>query len=204
MLTALHRFLETPTGYNFNAWLTIRGARAALHAALPDLSGQRILDVGCGPGTFAELFEHCDYLGVDINPAYIAAAQRQHGNQRFVTGDATRLALREPPFDLVLLNFFLHHLDEDSAVTLLRALRGLLTPRGCMVIHEPLHPEGKRGLPQLLMRLDRGEHYRPLVQLRELVSRAGLELDLELPYRQSLLGIPGSFMATLRVRGAPS
>ena len=34
---------------------------------------RRVLDVGCGPGTNSAEFAGLDYLGVDLNPSYIAA-----------------------------------------------------------------------------------------------------------------------------------
>ena len=37
---------------------------------------RRVLDVGCGPGTNTHHFAGADYLGMDINPGYIADARR--------------------------------------------------------------------------------------------------------------------------------
>ncbi|MBA4072734.1 MAG: hypothetical protein C0497_12990 [Gemmatimonas sp.] len=36
----------------------------------------RVLDVGCGPGTNAWHFRGAQYTGVNINPGYVASAQR--------------------------------------------------------------------------------------------------------------------------------
>ena len=41
-------------------------------------AAQTVLDVGCGPGTNAPHFAHADYLGVDINPSYVATAARRY------------------------------------------------------------------------------------------------------------------------------
>ena len=47
---------------------------------------RRVLDVGCGPGTNSAEFVGLDYLGVDLNPAYIEHARRKHGG-RFEVAD---------------------------------------------------------------------------------------------------------------------
>ena len=39
---------------------------------------QRVLDVGCGPGTNAKYFTHTQYLGVDINEDYVQDARRRY------------------------------------------------------------------------------------------------------------------------------
>src|SRR5260370_6319198 len=70
---------------------------------------QRVLDVGCGPGTNAHHFADASYTGIDLNPAYIEYA-RQHHQGNFVTADAT--TYRVDPvqhFDFILVNSFLHH-----------------------------------------------------------------------------------------------
>ena len=38
----------------------------------------RILDIGCGPGTMLPFLPECQYLGVDANPAYIALARQRY------------------------------------------------------------------------------------------------------------------------------
>ena len=39
---------------------------------------RRVLDVGCGPGTNAARFEAAEYVGLDINPGYVAFARRKY------------------------------------------------------------------------------------------------------------------------------
>ena len=67
--------LESPLVYRLwqASW-----ARAKLEPVFQhnDLSTvRRALNLGCGPGTNTSHFAHCDYLGLDINPAYVAHAR---------------------------------------------------------------------------------------------------------------------------------
>src|SRR5688500_421072 len=50
---------------------------------------RRVLDVGCGPGTNAQFFADGGYLGVDVNPDYIADARRRFPGKRFEIADVT-------------------------------------------------------------------------------------------------------------------
>jgi SAM-dependent methyltransferase len=70
---------------------------------VPDLRGQRVLDYGCGAGSFAHRLRAygCHVTGVDSSRAMIAKATRAYGDAvDFRVGDAT--LLRElPPFSLI-------------------------------------------------------------------------------------------------------
>jgi SAM-dependent methyltransferase len=130
---------------------------------------RRVLDVGCGPGTNTALFSKADYIGIDHNPAYIETARRRYG-RRFVVADVTTYELEgEEPFDFILVNSLLHHLDENEATTLLRHLRSLIGEDGHIHMIELVLPERPR-LPRLMAKWDRGNYPRPLEQWRSLVG----------------------------------
>jgi len=131
---------------------------------------RRVLDVGCGPGTNAHHFRRCDYLGVDINPAYIRHAERRFG-PRFRVADVTGLSAEAlgGNYDCVLLNSLLHHLSDPEVHRLLTHLETLLTPAGSVHILDLVLPPG-RSLARLLARLDRGAYPRPLAEWREIFA----------------------------------
>src|SRR6202040_4264101 len=87
----------------------------------------RVLDVGCGPGTNARHFSHADYLGLDLNPAYVEYARRRYSN-RCELADVTHYsAPSSEPFDFVLVNSLLHHIDAPNTRRLLAHLATLLS-----------------------------------------------------------------------------
>lgn len=88
-------------------------------------AGDRILDIGCGPGDILDHLPDVRYLGVDMNARYIAAARKRFGNLgEFRCESATETVLREPAsFDLVMANGVLHHLDDSEASKVLTLVR---------------------------------------------------------------------------------
>jgi SAM-dependent methyltransferase len=66
-------------------------ARFSVLAAIGDLEGCSVLDVGCG---FGDLFEHLcrkginvDYTGIDLCPDFLDIARRRHPDARFIAAD---------------------------------------------------------------------------------------------------------------------
>jgi arsenite methyltransferase len=84
--------------------------RRIVREALGAAPGERVLDVGCGPGFYcAELLEDVgpsgSVVGVDGSPAMLALAARRcaaHANVELLEGDALELPVADASFDAVL------------------------------------------------------------------------------------------------------
>ena len=140
------------------------------------LDGQpSVLDIGCGIGQYAAL-SRGPYLGIDLDPRYIAHARRRyrHSDRAFRAVDVTGLWQESSSFDLVLLVDFLHHLDDEQAVTVL-SRAGRLSG-GLVASFEPLKQQSNR-LGRWIIDHDRGAHIRPLDDLHGLFERAGLAIS---------------------------
>jgi SAM-dependent methyltransferase len=149
-------------------------------------SVRRVLDVGCGPGTNTAYFGRSDYLGVDMNPHYIADARRRHARD-FVVADVTTYTVETTqPFDFILVNSLLHHLATSDVRRLLNHLSTLLTADGAIHILDLVLP-ARQSLSRLLARWDRGDFARPPDVWRVLFTESFDPILVE-PYR---LGIPG-------------
>jgi len=94
--------------------------------------GQRILDVGTGPGTVASEAGRrgAEAVGVDFSESMLAEARRLHPDLEFRLGAAEALPFEEGEFDAVVGNFMLHHSGEPEKV-LTESLR-VLRPGGRM------------------------------------------------------------------------
>lgn len=140
---------------------------------------RRVLDVGCGPGTNAPHFRGLDYLGLDINPEYVAQAEARYG-MRFEVADVTRYQVRGEPFDFILVNSFFHHVGDEDSLRILSHLATLLTDDGRIHVLDLVLPE--RPTPaRLLALMDRGDHPRPLPAWKDLLGRH-FEADVFEPY----------------------
>lgn len=180
------RLLEIPWVYRL--WQApFAEAKLAPLKTHNDLSAvRRVLDVACGPGTNAPHFRHCDYLGLDINPEYVAQAADRYG-MRFEVADVTQYRLSGEPFDLILVNSFFHHVDDSDTDRILAHLATLLSEEGAIHVLDLVLPE-RTSPARILARMDRGNHPRPVREWRRLFGR---HFDVEVfePYDLGLMGI---------------
>lgn len=89
--------------------------------SIANLSGKKIIDVGCGDGTYTwELFRRCRpklTSGFDISKNAIALAKKRYGkydNLTFVHGDIDTLGKRLRNFDYAIVRGVLHHVDNPA------------------------------------------------------------------------------------------
>jgi SAM-dependent methyltransferase len=103
-------------------------------------AGARVLEYGCGTGSYAfELAERgADVIGIDISQAAIEIADTRaagRANLTFRLGDAEHLQFDDASFDLVCGTSILHHLDIARAI---REVRRVLRPGGLGLFYEPI------------------------------------------------------------------
>ena len=124
---------------------------AQVEARLPN-ECRRLLDLGCGPGTFLGRLERpLDYaLGLDLAAAQIAHANALYGGARreFRVADVRDLSLVEP-FDAIVSIEVIEHLPPAATADFLAAIQRLLRPGGTVVLTTPNY----RSLWPLLERL---------------------------------------------------
>lgn len=115
------------------------------YESLGDLTGKRVLDVGCGLGEHSLLFAWwgAQVTGLDISGASIAIARQRAA--RF--GLTERVSFLETPFeltdtsngvyDIVWCAGFLHHML-DRLDEVCGALQRLVVPKGFVLLSEPV------------------------------------------------------------------
>lgn len=149
---------------------------------------RRVLDVGCGPGTNTPMFAASPYyLGVDVNPKYVADARLRHGRE-FVVGDASELDGRlTGSFDFILVNSLLHHLSDEHVNRTLAGLQTFLSDDGHVHILDLVRP-GDLGIARLLARADRGRYPRPLAEWQAIFESFFAPVVVE-PYTFGVAGV---------------
>lgn len=124
--------------------------------------GDKVLDIGCGPGDMLPVLPNVDYVGVDLSGDYIAAARRTFGERgEFCVGDVQDLSwLADRKFDIVLGVGLLHHLDDAGAGKLLQLAASVLGPEGRLVTLDPCFVDGQPRVTRWLISRDRGQNIR--------------------------------------------
>lgn len=167
------RLAETPAAFHWLRKLpegNYRETKRRIAAVRDALGRPRVLDLGCGAGEYAELFDPSHYLGVDIDPGYIEFARRRNPKHGFACADVTRWPGEEAGFDLVLVNGVLHHLDDAAATAFLRNAHRLTRPGGALLVIEDVRLEPPTFAARLVHFLDYGDHIRTLPRWQALVS----------------------------------
>jgi arsenite methyltransferase len=134
---------DEETGKQLEALYQIGDAvrrRRLVRAALAAKSGERILDVGCGPGFYcAELLEEVgpdgSIVGLDSSASMLALAARRCGGHRavkFDTADATSLPVPDATFDAALCVQVLEYVPDLLAG--LAELYRVVRPGGRVVV----------------------------------------------------------------------
>jgi trans-aconitate methyltransferase len=117
---------------------------------------RRILDLGGGPGVFAERmagrWPGADVAMMDLDPVLLALAGAGTGGRiRVHRGDlASSWDGPDGPFDLITIVMTIHYLTPEQALALYRATRSVLRPGGLLIVAD-LMPEA--GLDRVTRRL---------------------------------------------------
>ena len=134
---------DIPAGFYDEVYQRKAGIRFFWHdlkfrAVAARLKGAaKVLDIGCGPGTFiGNYLGGIECLGIDVSAPQIDYANRRYGTaeHRFST---QLLAGLDERFDAVTLIEVVEHLAPADARRLLAKVRGLLSPQGCLVVTTP-------------------------------------------------------------------
>lgn len=170
------RWLRVP--FLYNLFQEAAGANAVRRALIRNhvrpKVGDKLIDIGCGTAQILQCLPEVEYLGLDINPQYIASAKRTHGSKgTFVVGDAQSLRddSRFKDADIVMAIAVLHHLDDQDAVQCIRFAYDALKMSGRFICLEPCWVPNQGALSRFVMANDRGRNIRTEQQYRELSTR---------------------------------
>jgi ubiquinone/menaquinone biosynthesis C-methylase UbiE len=124
-----------------HSWRTAENSAGYLLGSLGP--GQRILDVGCGPGTItldlARRVAPGEVLGIDSDPGVVAKAEAlartsDVDNATFQVGDAYNPGFDDRTFDVVHAHQVLQHLTDPERA--LRSLWRILRPGGTLAVRD--------------------------------------------------------------------
>lgn len=173
--------------YDLGTTLLSLGRLSALHRTMVELAGitpgERILDVGCGPGRLAIVAGTVagpsgETYGIDPAPEMIELARRKAARAgvgvRFEVGVIEALPYPADRFDVVLSSLMLHHLPDDVKRRGLAEIHRVLKPAG-RVVAVDFGATPAEGIGHLLCVLGLRKGWDHAERLRTMLSDAGFD-----------------------------
>lgn len=178
--------LRQPRLYALTTAVSFGGRRRRIYDDLVHQSGMtfgdRVLDVGCGPGYLTRraalvVGPRGSVEGIDPSPEAITQARLEApANTAFQIATAEQLPYPDETFDVVVSSLALHHIPPENRPTALREMRRVLKLGGRLLIADfrpPRNPLVRRLMGTL------GGHameHNPVDQIPHLVTAAGLRV----------------------------
>jgi SAM-dependent methyltransferase len=160
----LRRVLASPVVYS--SLMTALGAGSGMRRFVREYlrvrPGERVLDLGCGPGRLYPALPRVEYCGLDVDAGYLARARALFRDARFEQQDVStgcpQFDLRG--FDLIVASGLLHHLPDAAVNRTLAFCHDRLRTGGRLVALDCAFEEGQSWLSRMLVARDRGQFIR--------------------------------------------
>lgn len=170
---SFHKAFENPRVFQYTQLLnpfTVGVAKSFVRQYVEPRPDRRALDVGCGVGVYSKLFPENSYIGVDINPDYIAQATRDYGD-KFKVMDAGAMSVADELYDAAFTVLTCHHLNDAEVMSMISGVVPALKEGGTFHVIDALLPVSRFApVKNLIFRNDRGRHQRTMKQMSALLA----------------------------------
>jgi SAM-dependent methyltransferase len=163
MLETIRSVLALPQAYQlfFNVIGAPGRSRILVREYIRPKAGDRILEIGCGPGTIVPYLPVTEYVGFDASPEYIEQARNRFPGAKFVCERVSQFTLAERDyFDIVLALGILHHLEDQEALQLFKIAHAALKPGGKLVTLDGVWTKDQSVASRYIQARDRGQFIR--------------------------------------------
>ncbi|WP_299556118.1 class I SAM-dependent methyltransferase [Seonamhaeicola sp.] len=124
-------------------------------------AGEKVLDIGCGPGDILRFLPEVNYTGCDINPKYIKTAREHYPQYDFHATSIEKFKLKDPQtFDVVITTGVIHHLNDNQVKTLFNLAKNALKPEGRLVTFDGCYIANQNPISKKFLDMDRGNFIR--------------------------------------------
>ncbi|SNT56470.1 Methyltransferase domain-containing protein [Actinomadura meyerae] len=146
------------------------------------IGGGPVLDVGCGPGHTTALLRElgADASGIDLSPAMIEIARREHPGARFEVGSMTDLEVADGSLAGVLAWWSLIYIPDEAVPDVLGQFRRVLRPGGVLAVGFHVGDESKlETTGDGAERVETYVHHRPPGRVTGWVREAGFTVEAQ-------------------------
>jgi SAM-dependent methyltransferase len=187
---------------DFSAFLASAPYERSVFGLFLDLvaagGGGPVADVGCGPGHVTAYLQESgvDVLGVDLSPAMIEVARRDHPGLPFAVGSITELGLADASVAGLVAWYSLIHIPDASIGAVFAQFRRVVRPGGLLLLGfhsgdgSRLKTEGYGGHPMNVW-----IHRRQPAQVAGWLEDAGFAVEAQLTLSSAAGSPPGILFA---------
>ncbi|MFJ9946741.1 class I SAM-dependent methyltransferase [Kitasatospora sp. NPDC091207] len=120
--------------------------RALLGVVVEAARGGPVADLGCGPGHVAGWLAErgAAVVGIDLSPAMVEIARRDHPGAEFREGDLLRLPAADGEFAAAVALYSVIHLEPDELRPAFEEMWRVLRPSGTLLVSFHLGTEVRR------------------------------------------------------------
>ena len=146
------------------------------------IGGGPVADVGCGPGHTTALLRElgADAFGIDLSPAMIEIARREHPGARFEVGSMTDLQLDDGFLAGVLAWWSLIYIPDEAVPGVLGQFHRVLRPDGVLAVGFHVGDESKlETVGEGDQRVQTYVHHRQASQVADWFREAGFVVEAQ-------------------------
>ena len=174
----------------------LRASLALFAELVSDAGGGAVADIGCGPGYVTRYLRDLgvDAFGIDLSPAMVALARRDHPDIRFEVGTMTKLDLPDGSLTGVLAFWSVIHVPDPSVPGVFAEFRRVMRPAGPLLVgfhvgHGMLHTtEGYSGRS-----INVDSYRRPPAKVAHWLRENGFTIEAQLVMRPDE-EVPGAIL----------
>ena len=121
----MDKTLVTIEAYNKNAekysdkFMEFEDYKKKINEFVPYINkGNKILDLGCGPGNaikeIEKVIKDVDYIGIDLSEELLKIASETYPEGNFICKDLREIELEPDSFDVIIMSFCIVHLHNEE------------------------------------------------------------------------------------------